>query len=389
MNRPCFAGCLAVMLVPASHAAELPAADVLKKTSEVYRNLQAYEFVVTRTYAVMTRGDVRSGESHIALAAVKPGKCRLTVKDATKEIILVTDGETTWTYAPKLKSYTKQQVAIADEQDAPEGQGADADLLTDAQRSLVLSYQTLDKYAAIATRLKDDRIKAGREKAECYVIQIVLPKGPHQFWIDKRTFLVLRHKETYHARLDGAPAEFATTTNCQEAEIEFTPEGGLFAFEPPSDAREVPTLNLPGERPMLTGKMAADFTLKDVDGNQIRLNELRGNIVLLDFWATWCQPCRKELPSIDKLNRQFKDKGVIVLGINSEQPGVVKGFLKKNEYSLTTLMDSKSAVHRMYGARSIPTVIVIDRAGLIKAHFIGGRSEQDLLSALRTAGLEN
>ena len=187
--------------------------------------------------------------------------------------------------------------------------------------------------------------------------------------------------------VNNVPVEVHISINLKEAEIKLPPANDLFTFDPPSNATEVATLNLPGERVLLTGKNAMDFELKDLQGTQIRLSSFRGKIVLLDFWATWCPPCRKELPSIEKLHREFADKDVVVLGINDEDAGTVKGFLKKNEYTLATLMDSKKNVHRMYGARSIPTVIVIDRQGVIRAHYIGGRSEANLREGLKLAGL--
>src|SRR5260370_38489091 len=113
----------------------------------------------------------------------------------------------------------------------------------------------------------------------------------------------------------------------------------------------------------------------------------REKLVLRHYGAHWRPPCRKDRPIIKKHNRQFKDGDLIVLGINDEDSGTVKSFLKKHEYTLTTLMDSKKSLHRMYGARSIPTVIVIDRSGTIKAHYIGTRSEEELLAALKPAGL--
>jgi peroxiredoxin len=118
----------------------------------------------------------------------------------------------------------------------------------------------------------------------------------------------------------------------------------------------VQTLNLPGERSNLTGRVAQDFTLKTLDGAKITLSGLRGKVVLL--------------------------------GIDDEDIGTVEGFLKKNEYSLPVLMDVKREVHRMYGARAVPTMIAIDPSGVIQAHYIGGRGEDALVAAVRTAGLK-
>ena len=380
--------CVLLIFASTVFAGSASAPEILNKVGETYKNLKAYEFVATRTSEVSARGVQQSGESHIALSAVKPDKYRLTIKDPAKEVILVADGEVTWTYAPKLKQYTKQQGAMASEDEESEpGEKDEDDILTDALKTLVLRYQGLARYAPVATLAKDDKIKVGGDKVDCYVVQLRLPKGVHQLWVDKQRSLVLRHVEITRTAIQGVAAEFKNTISWKQAEIDLPPANDLFSFEPPPNTTEVPTLNLPGERPVLTGKAAVDFALKDTQGNQVRLSELRGKIVLLDFWATWCPPCRRELPSIEKLNLAYKDKDVVVLGINDEEAGTVKGFLRKNEYTLTTLMDSKRAVHKMYGARAIPTVIVIDRNGVIKAHYVGARSEQELVAALKTAGL--
>jgi peroxiredoxin/outer membrane lipoprotein-sorting protein len=384
-KRMCLAAFLMAIFVPMVRAEDLPVGEVLKKTSEVYRNLTAYEFVVTRTYEVASRSQLAMGQSHIALSGVKPGKRRIAFKDSNQELVLVADGEVTWTFAPKLKSYTKQQAAMAadDEDDS-----AGVDVLTDAERSLMRSFETLEKYAPIAVLSKQERIKAGRDKVDCYVVRLALTQAVHELWIDTQRFIVLRHKQVSRGTGGEFPVLSTTTTNWQQASINAAPADDVFTFTPPPDAKEVATLNLPGERPVLTGKMAADFTLKDLQGNEIRLSALRGRIVLLDFWATWCPPCRKELPSIEKLARKYKESDVVIFGINDEDSGTVKSFLKKNDYNLTTLMDSKRTVHRMYGASAIPSVIVIDRNGMIKAHYVGSRSEEELVAALKTAGLE-
>src|SRR6266852_1058131 len=120
-------------------AAPVSAPEILNQVARTYKGLRAYQFVATQTTEILTRGVQRSGETHLALAAVKPDKYRLTFKDDSKEIIVVADGETTWTYMPKLKQYTKQQAAMSGDDD--EGDGEQADTLTTALRALVLLYE--------------------------------------------------------------------------------------------------------------------------------------------------------------------------------------------------------------------------------------------------------
>jgi len=107
------------------------------------------------------------------------------------------------------------------------------------------------------------------------------------------------------------------------------PSPGLFEFQPSNGSREVAEVSLPGERQVsLVGERAADFTLKALTGEPVHLADLRGKIVMLDFWATWCQPCRHELPTIEGLSRKYKEKNVVVLGINVEWSPVLRQAVK-------------------------------------------------------------
>ncbi len=135
------------------------------------------------------------------------------------------------------------------------------------------------------------------------------------------------------------------------------------------------------------GRQAADFSLKTVDRAPVHLADLRGKIVLLDFWATWCPPCRHELPTIEALSRKYKDRNVVVFGVNDEEVQTAKRFLDKNHPDLATLHDAQGKVHRLYGCYSIPTVLIIDAAGKVVAHFVGERPESDLVAALKQAGM--
>jgi peroxiredoxin/outer membrane lipoprotein-sorting protein len=370
-------------------ADSLTAAAICGKVAETYKNLSMYQFTAQFHTDYAVQGAALSSESYYALAVVKPAKVRFTKKEKDRELIIVSDGETTWKYLPGTKQYTKESVATLEDDDQTEQPSrGEIDPLTDVQNKLVNRYAGLIRYAPLAVLAKDDRLKIEGDKLDCYVLQIRLPQGAQELWVDKNRFLVLRHMETAKGERNGVPIGVKVTLNFKQADIATVPENDLFAFPPPEKSVEVQTLNLPGERPNLTGRVAQDFTLKTLDGAKITLSELHGKVVLLDFWATWCPPCRKEMPNIERLYREYKDKGLVVLGINGEDSGTVKGFLKKNEYSLPVLMDAKRDVHRMYGARAIPTVIVINRDGVIKAHYIGGRSGEELMAAVRTAGIE-
>ena len=148
-------------------------------------------------------------------------------------------------------------------------------------------------------------------------------------------------------------------------------------------------LLLPGEEHMmLTGTRAASFALKTLEGEPVALEQTRGKVVVLDFWATWCPPCREELPYIEKLREEFSGQ-VQFYGVNNEDSGTVKNFLKSHKYELPVLMDAKRQVDRQYGISAIPTMFIIDKQGVIRQHFIGSRSEAKLRQAIQAVVAAN
>ncbi len=122
-------------------------------------------------------------------------------------------------------------------------------------------------------------------------------------------------------------------------------------------------------------KLAADFTLTNMQGEQVSLSQYRGKVVILNFWATWCPPCREEMPSMERLHRNYKDKGLVMLAINVDENGkqAVGQFLRKTPYSFPILLDSDNIAQNAYGVFRFPESFIIDRNGMVVKKIIGGR----------------
>jgi len=121
------------------------------------------------------------------------------------------------------------------------------------------------------------------------------------------------------------------------------------------------------------GGQAPDFSLTDLDGRVVSLAQLRGKVVLVNFWATWCPPCRAEMPSMEKLYHLLKDEDFVMLAINIEADGeqTVARFLEKNQHSFPILLDTQGVVQKQYGVYKFPETFVIRKDGIIDDKVIG------------------
>lgn len=117
---------------------------------------------------------------------------------------------------------------------------------------------------------------------------------------------------------------------------------------------------------------APEFALKDLNGKYVSIIALRGKVIVLNFWATWCLPCKDEMPSLDKLNSTYKDKGLVVVSVSlNNSVNRVKDFLEKVPVGFIVLLDEKSKVSRQYKVYSIPTTFVIDKGGFVVRKYQG------------------
>jgi peroxiredoxin len=127
------------------------------------------------------------------------------------------------------------------------------------------------------------------------------------------------------------------------------------------------TATLPAQAAVVPQSTAPDFTLKSNAGNNLRLQEQRGQVVLVNFWASWCGPCKLEMPHLNRLHDKYRASGVLLLGVNiDEDPRTAQAATAKLGVKFPVLLDSDRAVSRLYDMGSMPATVLIDRDGRVR-----------------------
>jgi peroxiredoxin len=155
------------------------------------------------------------------------------------------------------------------------------------------------------------------------------------------------------------------------------------ALDDPQFAAAISKIEADNER-----RQQAEFTLTELNGKTWTLKELRGKVVLVNFWATWCPPCRKEMPDLETLYEQFKDQGLVILAISDEDASKVKPFIAEQKVTYPILLDPGRKVNELFEIEGIPKTFVYDRSGKLVAQSIDMRTRKQFLGMLAQAGLQ-
>ncbi|HEV8148231.1 MAG TPA: redoxin domain-containing protein [Bryobacteraceae bacterium] len=332
-------------------------------------------------------------EMPTTVAVRRPDRMRVESKSEAADMTIVSDGENTWIHMLPANQYVKRAAASS----------PDAAVL---QSGLLQKLPDINKSIRSIKLTGQDTLEIEGKKYQCWLVEtrfdkIEMPSfatgGTIQnavqiMWIDKERNLLLQN--SFGARINapalGVPIEMLVSTLTTSLQIEPELADSLFVFTPPEDSKVRADWTLPGiERPAFVGKPAPALQAKAMDGSPINVASLKGKVVLLDFWATWCAPCTRELPLLEKLSREFRAKGLVVMGVDvGEERAVVEKFLKTAgvTYPIApiTLSDETLAA---YSISSYPTVVLIDREGKVASYEIGARGEAALRADLKKLGL--
>jgi len=138
------------------------------------------------------------------------------------------------------------------------------------------------------------------------------------------------------------------------------------------------------------GFSAPDFLLQDLSGQEINLQDFRGQAIILNFWATWCPPCKAEMPDLEQVNLQYQNKGLVVIGINrtdQENYSEVPEFIVTNKITFPILLDVNGLVADTFKAYAYPATIFIDKEGIIRAQHVGQLNVSTLKKNLEKIGI--
>lgn len=397
--------CIALTCLVAcgSGSSGTPATAYSKARADAARKLEAmnaYQVVGTVKLAGRPVGvpadSAQTAELSFATAARWPDRLVMTQSEGEPILSLGTGGTASWFYyAPMRAAYQGGPVKLSRDLEAASTMDLDEAHIFNFYAGLGQLLLPSDREpveAPVTEKLTID----GRE-VKCTVFSLPgLPEdpaspapvpGPSRWWLDPATGFCV--KATTSMTMKGRGGSFIQEiTYTVNSRVLDTPPGeDKFAFILPEGVRVAATLEQLTNPESMTGQPAPDVVLTGLDGTAFNLSDLRGKVVFLDLWATWCGPCRMEMPHLETLHKEFgPDKVVFVCASNEDQP-TIEAFLKKNPYTMRIVRIAAEDAQAKFKAESIPCGFVIDKDGVIRAHMIGAQSEAQLRKALSLAGV--
>ncbi len=387
----------ALLLLPAFAFAQLPeqAEALLHKAAGTYRSADTWYFVASER-TVTSAGDQRKETETLVLTARgTDGKMRVEFDDRVNGGVSVNDGENSWVYLPRQNRYAKLPASGESGASAAQAPSLNSDALV---RRFPDRYKTADERILNARVLRTEKIGLQQGEVECDVVEVDYntPPGMREgsiqrtFWIARDSGLIVRER-SIAGMLQPGQANQRVQVN-QEVDFQMAAvnggfDDGVFVFAPPPGARQVESLRPDAPSTDAVDAEAPDFALQGLGGESVQLTSLRGKVVLLDFWATWCGPCRHDMPIVDQIYKERSGDGLAVFGVNSEAADIARGYLNSNGLTFPTLQDPGMDVAQLYRVRAIPTFVVIDRQGRVSSYMQGTQSRVQLLQALEKAGL--
>jgi len=351
-----------LLLVPCLTFAATPA-EILQRVAAVYSGLGSYEVRVT----VQTVHGSDVSESHFTETAAGPGKYRVA-PDAAGGELRIGDGLSEWRYRPDTGEYSKT-------------------LLAEAAGPRTAALAQIDKHVQRANLAREEQFVVDGKPVAIYVVDVERNQWPRgsiegaqhtMYRIDRQSFVVYK-AITYSPNTTEIVLYRLVRQNQPMSESQFQ-------FAPSASAHAASSLAVAAASKPLVGAVAPDFTLPDTGGNPVNLREFQGKVIIVDFWATWCGPCRALMPHLQKMYLNWEKRGLVLLGLDvGEDAATVENFARSQGVHFPLLIGAEPDVSTRYFVEAYPSTFVIDRLGHIVYRDLGGGDVAKLQAAVDKA----
>lgn len=370
-------------LAPPATAGEAAKIDpeaqkLLRKVCDYYSSMKSFQVEAASRQDVSLGEKKQTHEVTGTLAARRPNQFAARVKHEGAEALAVSDGHKAWLFVAALKKYMSAE-APADLAVLLDDEGLHARLWNALDGGFLAVLLNPNAYETLLRDTESAQIMPAEMvgKARCRQIRFVQKRVDWALWVEDGPKPVI-HKAWFDqskmaAAMAGAPAGLKVEVifDFRNWAVDSQLPEDTFRFAPPAGCEQVKTFVDEGPAALI-GKPAPDFTLETLDGGKLKLADLKGKIVVLDFWTTWCPPCRKALPAVAEVADGYRQKGVVFYAINlAEAPDVVKKFVQDEKLKLTVALDRDGAVAKSYGVQAIPQTVIIGKDGTIQAVHVG------------------
>ena len=377
------------------------ATDLLGQVAQQYKNLAQYHIESVEESEFKGELSHSWNKQYRTLARDSETRYRFEFKAPYLWTTVISDGTSKWAAQPWRAEYTKS-AATPLQPDKKEGTDAESpsepapdQLALKLAQGVLNSFSKLDQHIKQAEILPSETIEVGGQRIACAVVRVIPETKSSRkytsettYWIDQhhKTVRKVRHV-TQGELMPNEPGQQQTsdsTTLYTVVELGTPVAVSLFQFNPLPNARLVDTLTSNFMDAGLTGRPAPPIKLKTLDGNEMDLASFRGKSVLVDFWASWCAPCREQMLMLARLYGELKDKGLVLIGVTKdEEADKAREFLAENHYEWPNAQDDKDGhTSEVWVADGIPKLALVDKEGKITFYRAGyGMNEEKELRA--------
>lgn len=388
--------------------------ELLEKVAVAIRDQKNLHYTMRTESEMTSRLNMSKSWGTVTYARNEAGHVFFQSDDGGMGGLAAWNGTTVWLANLDTREYTAESSDESPVTKKVSGAGA-MDMITPRLRTVTWTLEKLTDRLKTAERTGSEEIAAGADgkKIRCEVIRATYdaptPTGMigrsmdppvRTFWIDPERHLVLK-EESFSRGNMFFTRPFEVGESRRKATYTWHAFGtpvpaSVFTWQPPAEFRAVDKL-LPALQRLssdMVGKPAPELTLNPVaggTGEPVTLSSLKGKLVLLDFWATWCQPCREQMPSVAKLAAEASQHGFVLVGINEDgEPETAGKYLAEKGYQWLNLFDGKEHKARAaFKIQGIPALVLIGRDGVVQRVEIGfgDSSDKAIREAIRGQGI--